>query len=121
MEHVILSRLQNGVLLVILDWPQTTSRRPLPSPSRPSERRMRSYQAGSWDRKRRVVAKVEWHPGELYPQVGFIVFNLSRPAESLVAFYNQQGKAEQFIKECKNAIKWTWLSCRKLPGNQVRL
>ncbi len=29
-----------------------------------------SYQAGSWDRKRRVVAKVEWHPGELYPRVG---------------------------------------------------
>ena len=25
------------------------------------------YQAGSWDRKRRVVAKVEWHPGELCP------------------------------------------------------
>ena len=23
-----------------------------------------SYQAGSWDRKRRVVAKVEWHPGD---------------------------------------------------------
>ena len=36
-----------------------------------------SYQAGSWDRKRRVVAKVEWHPGELYPRVGFIVTNLS--------------------------------------------
>jgi hypothetical protein len=31
-----------------------------------------SYQAGSWDRKRRVVAKVEWHPGELYPRVGVI-------------------------------------------------
>jgi hypothetical protein len=25
-----------------------------------------SYQAGSWDRERRMVAKVEWHPGELY-------------------------------------------------------
>jgi hypothetical protein len=25
---------------------------------------------------RRVVAKVEWHPGELYPRVGFIVTNL---------------------------------------------
>ncbi len=37
-----------------------------------------SYQAGSWDRKRRVVAKVEWHPGELVPRVGFIVTNLSR-------------------------------------------
>jgi hypothetical protein len=24
-----------------------------------------SYQAGSWNKKRRVVAKVEWHPGEL--------------------------------------------------------
>jgi len=30
------------------------------------------YQAQSWDRPRRVVAKVEWHPGELYPRVGFI-------------------------------------------------
>ena len=27
-----------------------------------------SYQAGSWERKRRIVAKVEWHPGELYPR-----------------------------------------------------
>ena len=44
-----------------------------------------SYQAGSWDRKRRVVAKVEWHPGELVPRVGFIVTNLSRPAERVVA------------------------------------
>src|SRR6516164_8225042 len=34
------------------------------------------YRAHSWDRERRVVAKVEWHPGELYPRVGFIVTNL---------------------------------------------
>ena len=52
-----------------------------------------SYQAGSWDRKRRVVAKVEWHPGELYPRVRFIVTNLSRSAERVVAFYNQRGTA----------------------------
>jgi hypothetical protein len=32
-----------------------------------------SYQAGSWNKPRRVVAKVEWQPGELYPRVGFIV------------------------------------------------
>jgi hypothetical protein len=32
-----------------------------------------SYQAQSWNKPRRVVAKVEWHPGELYPRVGFIV------------------------------------------------
>ena len=28
-----------------------------------------SYQAATWDKPRRVVAKVEWHPGELYPHV----------------------------------------------------
>ena len=27
-----------------------------------------SYQAGSWTKPRRVIAKVEWHPGELYPR-----------------------------------------------------
>jgi hypothetical protein len=80
-----------------------------------------SYQAGSWDKKRRVVAKVEWHPGELYPRVGFIVTNLSRPAERVVAFYNQRGTAEQHIKEGKNAIKWTRLSCRKFRDNAARL
>ena len=80
-----------------------------------------SYQAGSWDRKRRIVAKVEWHPGELFPRVGFIVTNLSRPAERVVAFYNQRGTAEQHIKEGKNAIKWTRLSCRRFRDNAVRL
>ncbi len=80
-----------------------------------------TYQAGSWDKKRRVVAKVEWHPGELYPRVGFIVTNLSRKAERVVAFYNHRGTAEQYIKEGKNAIKWTRLSCRKFRNNEVRL
>ena len=37
------------------------------------------YQAKGWTRARRVVAKVEWHQGELYPRVGFIVTNLTRP------------------------------------------
>jgi hypothetical protein len=54
-----------------------------------------SYQAQSWKKSRRVVAKVEWHPNELYPRVGFIVTNLARPAERVVAFYNHRGTAEQ--------------------------
>jgi hypothetical protein len=33
------------------------------------------YQAGVWNCPRRVVAKVEWHRGELFPRVGFIVTN----------------------------------------------
>jgi len=64
-----------------------------------------SYQAASWTMPRRVVAKVEWHPGELYPRVGFIVTNLSRPTERVVAFYKRRGTCEQWIKEGKNAIK----------------
>jgi hypothetical protein len=51
----------------------------------------------------------------------FIVTNLSRPAERVVAFYNHRGTAEQHIKEGKNAIKWTRLSCRKFCDNAVRL
>ena len=80
-----------------------------------------SYQAKSWKKPRRVVAKVEWHPGELYPRVGFIVTNLSRPAERIVAFYNQRGTCEQWIKEGKGAIKWARLSCRSFAANAVRL
>jgi Transposase DDE domain group 1 len=79
------------------------------------------YQAGSWTKPRRVVAKVEWHPGELYPRVGFIVTNMSRPAENVVAFYNKRGTCEQWIKEGKGAIKWTRLSCRSFAANAVRL
>jgi hypothetical protein len=79
------------------------------------------YQAQSWKKPRRVVAKVEWHPGELYPRVGLIVTNLARPAERVVAFYNQRGTAEQWIKEGKGAIKWTRLSCRTFAANAVRL
>ena len=86
-----------------------------------------SYQAGSWNKKRRVVAKVEWHPGELVPRVGLdplrgsSVTNLSRPTKRVVAFYNHRGTAEQHIKEGKNAINWTRLSCRKFRNNAVRL
>jgi hypothetical protein len=40
-----------------------------------------------------VIAKVEWHPGELYPRVGFIVTNLSRPADRVVACYARQAHA----------------------------
>jgi hypothetical protein len=79
------------------------------------------YQAQSWKKPRRVVAKIEWHPGELHPGVGFIITNLARPAERVVAFYNQRGTAEQWIKEGKGAIKWPRLSCRTFAANAVRL
>jgi hypothetical protein len=70
-----------------------------------------TYQAPTRRKPRRAVAKVEWHPGELYRRVGFIVTNVARPAERVAAFYNQRGTAEQWIKEGKSAIEWTRLSC----------
>lgn len=79
------------------------------------------YQAGTWDRPRRVVAKIEHHKGELFPRVGFIVTNLRRKPWQVVKFYNGRGTAEQWIKEGKNAVKWTRLSCHDFVDNQVRL
>ena len=80
-----------------------------------------TYQAQSWNVSRRVVAKVEWHQGELFPRVGFIVTNLSYPTIGIVRFYNGRGTAEQWIKEGKHALNWTRLSCHKFVANQVRL
>ena len=80
-----------------------------------------TYQAQSWNVSRRVVAKVEWHQGELFPSVGFIVTNLSYPTIGIVRFYNGRGTAEQWIKEGKHALNWTRLSCHKFVANQVRL
>ena len=79
------------------------------------------YQAESWKTARRVVAKVEHHEGELFPRVGFIVTNLTLPSRAVVRFYNKRGTAEQWIKEGKQAVKMTRLSCRKFRSNEVRL
>jgi len=79
------------------------------------------YQAASWKTARRVVAKVEFHAGELFPRVGFIVTNLETPSRAVVRFYNKRGTAEQWIKEGKQAVKMTRLSCHRFRPNQVRL
>jgi hypothetical protein len=80
-----------------------------------------SYQATRWNRARRVVAKVEFHFGELFPRVGFIVTNLSAPNREVVRFYNKRGMAEQWIKEGKQAVAMTRLSCHRFRANEVRL
>jgi len=79
------------------------------------------YQAASWKTARRVVAKVEHHLGELFPRVGFIVTNLTLPSRAVVRFYNKRGTAEQWIKEGKQAVKMTRLSCHRFRSNEVRL
>ena len=80
-----------------------------------------SYRAASWKKPRRVVAKVEWHQGELFPRIGFIVTNMSSSPEAVVHFYNKRGTCEQWIKEGKYALTWTRLSCSRFSSNRVRL
>jgi Transposase DDE domain group 1 len=46
---------------------------------------------------------------------------LIRPNKRVVKFYNGRGTAEQHIKEGKNALRWTWLSCHTFRHNAVRL
>jgi hypothetical protein len=79
------------------------------------------YQAASWKIPRRAVAKVEFHAGELFPRVGFIVTNLEAGSQAVVRFYNKRGTAEQWIKEGKQAVKMTRLSCHRFRSNEVRL
>jgi hypothetical protein len=79
------------------------------------------YQAASWTRARRVVAKVEFHFGELFPRVGFIVTNFQTSSRAVVRFCNKRGTAEQWIKEGKQAVAMTRLSCHRFRANEVRL
>jgi len=98
--------------------------RPVGRPSQTKVKRFHEdfeYQAASWNKSRRVIAKIEWHPGELFPRVGFIVTNLPMDPDWVVRFYNQRGTAEQHIKEGKYAFRWTRLSCRRFRDNEVRL
>jgi hypothetical protein len=98
-------------------------KRPVGRPSHKPVVRYKSflYQAASWTTARRVVAKVEFHCGELFPRVGFIVTSLAVSSRAVVRFYNKRGTAERWIKEGKQAVKMTRLSCHRFRANEARL
>ncbi len=79
------------------------------------------YQAASWNKARRIVTKIEYPPGEIFPRVGFIVTNLKWQDKKVVKFYNKRGTCEQWIKEGKYALNWTRLSCQRFVENEARL
>ena len=66
-----------------------------------------------------MAAKVEWRTGALYPRFGFFVTKMARRSERATLFYNQCGTAEPHIKEGKNAVTWTRLSCHRFAANAV--
>jgi hypothetical protein len=108
---------------ILYDYIEDMLRRPVGRPPKRPVVRYSSfqYQANSWDKTRRVVAKVEWHRGELFPRVRFYVTNLRWRNRNVVKFYNGRGNAERWIKEGKYALNWTRLSCHDFDDNHVRL
>jgi hypothetical protein len=80
--------------------------RPRPSPLTHGRAAL-ATRPGRMVEARRVIAKVEWHPGELHPRVGFIVTNPSRPAERGWPFYNKRGTAEQWTSlRASSGVIW---------------
>jgi hypothetical protein len=68
-----------------------------------------------------VVAKIEWHEGELVLRIGFIVTNSELPAEKVDKVYDRRGDVENRIKEGKNTLRWDKTNCRRFAANQARL
>ena len=60
-------------------------------------------------------------PGRAVPAGRLHRHQPERPAERVSKFYNGRGTAEQWIREGKNALRWTRLSCRSFQDNAVRL
>ena len=67
------------------------------------------------------MAKVEFHAGELFLCVGFIVTNRERPSRAVVRVCKKRGTSEQWIKEGKLVVNWPLLFCQWFRGNEVRL
>ena len=47
--------------------------------------------------------------------------NLETDSRAVVRLYNKRGTTEQWIKEGKQAVKMTRLSCHRFRSNEVRL
>jgi hypothetical protein len=79
-----------------------------------------SYQAESWDKPRRIIAKVEYT--HLGANQRFVITNLVRnPRFVYDDIYVLRGDVENRIKELKLEIKADRLSCHRFLANQFRL
>ena len=79
-----------------------------------------TYRADSWNRYRRVVAKVEYL--DKGPNQRFVVTNILLNAQRLYdEIYVLRGDVENRIKELKLELKADRLSCHRFIPNQFRL
>jgi hypothetical protein len=78
-----------------------------------------TYQAGSWDRPRRVVFKAEVLAKG--PNTRFVVTSRADEPLALYDWYVDRGEPENWIKDLKNALQADRLSCHKFWANAFRL
>jgi hypothetical protein len=80
-----------------------------------------TYRAGSWDRDRRVIARIEAIAQGL--DIRYVVTNLSIGSPEWVydSLYCARGQAENLIKLHKTQLASDRTSCRSALANQVRL
>jgi hypothetical protein len=77
------------------------------------------YRAGSWQRRRRVVYKVE--AMEQGTNRRFVVTSRTDAPKTLYEFYAGRGEGENWIKDLKLHMKAERLSCHRFIANQFRL
>jgi hypothetical protein len=78
-----------------------------------------TYQAASWEKKRRVVYKAEVM--EQGTNRRFVLTTRSDEPKALYEFYAKRGEAENWIKDFKVHLKADRLSCQRFIANQFRL
>ena len=64
---------------------------------------------------------IEWHQGELFPRVGFLVTSFRLISKEVVKTYNGRTDMENRIKEGKNTLRRDWASYHRFEANRVRL
>jgi hypothetical protein len=81
-----------------------------------------NYKAGSWNKKRKVIVKIEKPKGQLTYNYTFIVTNIKDwSAREIVSFYCQRGTMENFIKEGKNGFAFGKMSSTEYWANANKL
>jgi hypothetical protein len=63
------------------------------------------------------VAKIEWHRGELFPRICFVITNSRLPAGKVIKVYNGRAEIENRI----TILTWTPLWGGRPPANSLIL
>lgn len=75
-----------------------------------------------WSRARRVCMKIQPKAGELFPEILCVVTSDETTApRDVVAFYEDRGACENYIKEGKNGFFWKRLSHTFFAASALRL